>query len=818
MSAEAVPLLVDGSLIIWEMARSGRQRELGRGTFGIVYAAMYNIDGRLLPVAVKTITAHLDSGGIAAFYKEVKIQSELDDEHVVKMVCGGELWEDGFASYLLIMHRMAGSLDRLLLGAAGVLVDATLLHRVRWLHHIASALEYLHGKDIIHGDLKPANVMLDTATVNATAKVIDFGLSTKSVHLSMLLTRLTDHGVRGTRLYMDPELLLDNRATPNKYNDIYSLGILGWQLLTGCVPFEKELNEAPSGDIFLAFENLVRTGARPPLEDVELPTTLKELLKGCWATNGAERPNAKDVVTALGSVLIEMSTVSVSQQPSHGGAGASAYDQDEATAEDSTVSDIGSYYAEDVAASTRASPDENHCRLHTAFTDEGLEYFPTRFTSLDMQSCHLIRGVWFSRLINIITLDISDCNQITDGNLATLVNLTTLRMAGCIQIGNAGIGSLVNLTLLDMSKCIRVTDAGLKTLTQLKTLYATGRTIITDDGIVTLKTLTTLRITDSTRITGSCFGSLPLLTALNMTNCWQIPGENVATLTNLTVLRALGCRLITDATFEGLVNLEFLEISDSRQLRDAAIRPLKKLSTLLMNNSNQITDAAFLDERLEPVHPFLTNLDISNCHEITNDCLSRLTSLTTLSILNCRHITDKGIKTLTNLSILHMRACNLITDTGIAPLVELENLDMRFCTNISGACLINRPKLKTLTLIGCNQITNEELSSMTQLWYLSITDCTQITDACLSQLVNLGTLYIINCTQITDNGLSPLLNLTTLYMDNCSEITDAGLSKLTRLKELGKANCTQITDHCLKKLPLEMLDGVKQSATPLSRR
>ncbi|KAJ7031220.1 kinase-like domain-containing protein, partial [Mycena alexandri] len=153
---------------------------------------------------------------------------------------------------------------------------------------IAMGLQYLHGENIVHGDLKTANILV---TPSGRACIADFGLSSIVGVLSLSTTLSSRSGRPGTLRYQAPELLLDQR--PNHFgSDVYAFACLCYEVSTGKVPFFDTHNE---GAIILK----VIEGARPSRLETISPVDLWPLLEDCWRGSPEERPTMTLVVQRL---------------------------------------------------------------------------------------------------------------------------------------------------------------------------------------------------------------------------------------------------------------------------------------------------------------------------------------------------------------------------------------------------------------------------------------------------------------------------------------------------------------------------------------
>jgi serine/threonine-protein kinase len=158
---------------------------------------------------------------------------------------------------------------------------------------LAGVLSNLHDKNIMHRDLKPANIMLiDREGTKNFVKLLDFGLARSSYH-----TRLTESGsLLGTILYIPPEQITHSVFSPA--GDIYALGIIGYEMLTGMIPFsgvtdleiiQMKLNEEP---------------VEPGIIQADIPPALNNLIKQMMARDFKARPIAETLVSALKNAMI----------------------------------------------------------------------------------------------------------------------------------------------------------------------------------------------------------------------------------------------------------------------------------------------------------------------------------------------------------------------------------------------------------------------------------------------------------------------------------------------------------------------------------
>ena len=198
--------------------------EIARGGMGIVYRAK-DQKGRVVALKVM-IEADDDEIRLKRFEHEAELAAALDHPNIVKIHDAGRV--DGIPYFT--MDLVDGeSLDDLLEGE-GIARDKALTA----LAQVARAMDHAHERGIVHRDLKPGNILLDRR--DGRAQVTDFGLARDLQRL----TRLTQVGQAvGTPYYMSPEQVRGERDVDGRA-DIYALGVILYEILTGDVPFDAD--------------------------------------------------------------------------------------------------------------------------------------------------------------------------------------------------------------------------------------------------------------------------------------------------------------------------------------------------------------------------------------------------------------------------------------------------------------------------------------------------------------------------------------------------------------------------------------------------
>jgi WD40 repeat protein/serine/threonine protein kinase len=198
-------------------------QRIGYGGFGAVYRAYQPVVQR--EVAIKVILPERASQPefIRRFEAEAQIVARLEHLHIVPLY---DYWRDPQGAYLVMRYLRGGSLHEALQQQA----VWPLSQIVKLLDQITSALAAAHRTGVIHRDLKPANILLDE---EGNFFLTDFGIA-KDLRISLEV--LPEEGFFGSPEYVAPEQVLHEPLSPRA--DIYSLGILLFELLTGHRPFE----------------------------------------------------------------------------------------------------------------------------------------------------------------------------------------------------------------------------------------------------------------------------------------------------------------------------------------------------------------------------------------------------------------------------------------------------------------------------------------------------------------------------------------------------------------------------------------------------
>ena len=239
--------------------------QIGRGGMATVYKAYQPSVDRY--VAVKVLPSQLaESREFAArFQQEARIIAKLEHPHILPVFDYGE--SEGVA-YFVMRYMDAGTLkEKMIEGRPLPLSDID-----RLFTQLAEALSYAHSRGIVHRDLKPANVLIDA---QGNVFLTDFGIAKLLESASPRLTQ-TD-AIMGTPAYISPEQAQGNPV--DQRSDIYSLGIILYEMVTGSVPFTAE---TPLAVLFkhisdpLPPPSIVKPDIPPAIEKVILKSLAKD--------------------------------------------------------------------------------------------------------------------------------------------------------------------------------------------------------------------------------------------------------------------------------------------------------------------------------------------------------------------------------------------------------------------------------------------------------------------------------------------------------------------------------------------------------------
>lgn len=255
------------------------EKLLGRGAFSEVWLA--NDEKTNIRVALKIFApaTGLDNSGLEMFAREFSLVADVNAPNILKPL----YFETEGKPYLVLQYCKNGNIKSLIRN-----VDEKEVWRI--ILEVAKGLKELHEhkpNPIVHQDIKPDNIMISD---DGRYMITDFGVS---VHLHSTLRKTVSSSLSsaGTRAYMAPERFGKKRLIPIMASDIWSLGAMVFELLSGDVPFSEE------GGLFQ------KSGVEIP----ELPGVyskqLQEILEKCLALDSWKRPTAEQLIEVAESAI-----------------------------------------------------------------------------------------------------------------------------------------------------------------------------------------------------------------------------------------------------------------------------------------------------------------------------------------------------------------------------------------------------------------------------------------------------------------------------------------------------------------------------------
>lgn len=243
-------------------------QRLGQGGMGIVYAARHEKLPKRAAVKILSTAVAQDSSQVARFFTEAKAISLLSHPGIVTLYDYGQM-SDGTV-YMLMELLTGQTLKERMERAPPSMAQALQIAR-----EVALALAVVHRHEIVHRDLKPANIMLvPSAEGGERVKVVDFGIAK---FVQSLESSSAPGTVLGTPAYMAPEQCEGNAVIGDR-TDVYALGIVLYELLTGQYPYE--LKDRSWTALFRAHREqaMLPLSASRPEVPLELATVVREML------------------------------------------------------------------------------------------------------------------------------------------------------------------------------------------------------------------------------------------------------------------------------------------------------------------------------------------------------------------------------------------------------------------------------------------------------------------------------------------------------------------------------------------------------------
>ncbi len=271
--------------IVGEYRIEGR---LGEGGMATVYSAIHPLIGKRAAIKVMSQVLSADAAAVERFVQEARAVNQIGHPNIVDVFAFGTL-PDG-RSYF-VMEWLSGET----LHARMERDPLKLRETIAILFDICDALDAAHEKDIVHRDLKPENIFLVSLRNNRRqVKLLDFGVAKLNKTADARLQRTRQDTIIGTPHYLSPEQArakdVDHRT------DVYSLGIMAFEMCTGRVPFDAD------NVVDILLQHVSGQAAKPSSIRAGLPERLDELLLQMLSKEPDKRPSLDEVRGGLAFV------------------------------------------------------------------------------------------------------------------------------------------------------------------------------------------------------------------------------------------------------------------------------------------------------------------------------------------------------------------------------------------------------------------------------------------------------------------------------------------------------------------------------------
>ena len=253
-----------------EDGRYQLEAEIARGAIGTVWRAVDTQTGDRVAVKVLRPESAVQPGLVDRFLTEAELLGELDHPSLVR----ARDLVPAFGGYALVLDFVDGTDLRHRLRTDGPLPPAVAVEVVA---QLADALAYLHGVGIVHGDVKPGNVLVPVD--GSPVRLVDFGVARRVEERCGTL--------HATPEYVSPEAVAGR--PPGPASDVYALGIVLYELLTGRTPYRGGT----------ATEVLLRHATCTPVPPLGMPPQVWQVILACTAPDPADRPTTATMANRL---------------------------------------------------------------------------------------------------------------------------------------------------------------------------------------------------------------------------------------------------------------------------------------------------------------------------------------------------------------------------------------------------------------------------------------------------------------------------------------------------------------------------------------
>ncbi|RIB03333.1 kinase-like domain-containing protein [Gigaspora rosea] len=256
----------------------GKKKKIGRGAFGIVYSTTCSSLNKMVAVKDVEISSDDDHETIKSFIHELKLHSQATHSRIIQFY-GISRDQNSKLNCLVMEYAEGGTLQKYIQNK-----DLIWQERIRLAKQITEGIAYLHSIKIIHRDLHSKNVLIHYGDI----KIADFGLS-KNLNSTMT----TKNSFFGIIPYIDPQKLYDEKYVLNEKSDIYSIGVLFWEISSRRIPFKNE------GQSTLGFR-IIQNLREKPIKGT--PCQYIKLYSDCWEKDPLKRPPPLKILERLESI------------------------------------------------------------------------------------------------------------------------------------------------------------------------------------------------------------------------------------------------------------------------------------------------------------------------------------------------------------------------------------------------------------------------------------------------------------------------------------------------------------------------------------
>ena len=258
------------------------EKQIGKGSAANIYLAKQDFLGRRLVVKELLPQYAFNEKIISRFKREAKVVSQLSHDAIVHIY---DYWVRSHSYYIAMEYIKGQTLRDILITARYLPVHiATMI-----LYQVCRGLQHAHSFGVVHRDLKPANIIISNT---GQVKILDFGIA----HFQYDENLTSFGAVIGTYNYMSPEQALGKKVTPA--SDIFSLGILFYEMLTGLKPFAKDEKEE-------ILEKIIHRSYRPPEKiNPAISTKFSRIIRKCLRKRASRRfQETEEIKTRLEKYL-----------------------------------------------------------------------------------------------------------------------------------------------------------------------------------------------------------------------------------------------------------------------------------------------------------------------------------------------------------------------------------------------------------------------------------------------------------------------------------------------------------------------------------